>query len=247
MSYDLKASAAKCDHIMVDERLSISREDFCTLYSVESSPERLRGPVVGPISLKVEGVSIPQDHPEWGWDVFIDERKAYPDRGHKVVLRKPHRNQGVLIEVTYTTSQAHCRKCGGKGFVYDFSINNQGNFTSVEGTKKLSQRVLKYLLTSKCFFYPALTSRLKTYIGRKSSVVQQDAAEEVARVLSNLKQIQVQQAKVQNLSKEEVLSRVDSVVVQPSPSDASVLLCQVKFSNAAAVSSSTTFGVKTRN
>ena len=222
MSYDYLILPSDCDHLVRAERLAIM-QDNRTLYSVAHPTEYMDHPVNGTATLRLfmNGVEVPRDHAVYGWRVLPDEYSVQPHQKSKIVFNRPVRNRNLILEATYTTISAHCNKCGGTGAMTDFAINQEGSLTRVIKRDKLTQKILKFLLTSKCPFYPGLVSQIKTYVGRKYglNLTADDISSEVTLALDNLKEVQALQANYQDLDPEEILRSVTSVVSSRDTSD----------------------------
>jgi hypothetical protein len=102
---------------------------------------------------------------------------------------------------------------------------SNGSVLHIVGTNKLVQKVLKYVLTSVCAFYPQYTSRLKTFIGRKFgfAITDTDISNEVMTALQNLKQVQSAQRTVQALDPQEMLKDINNLqTIQIDPNSVAV-------------------------
>lgn len=214
MSYDYLILPSACDHLVRAERLAIM-QDNRTLYSVAHTTEYMDRSVNGTSTLKLfmDGVEIPREHADYGWRVLPDENSVQPHQKSKIVFNRPVRLRNIILEASYTTIAAHCNKCGGTSKMSDYSINQEGSLTHVIKRDKLTQKILKFLLTSKCPFYPGLVSQLKTFVGRKygRSLSADDISSEVSYAMDNLKSVQALQANYQDMDPEEILRSVDSV------------------------------------
>ena len=222
MSYDYLIMPSDCDHLVRAERLAIM-QDNRTLYSVEHVTEYMDHPVNGGSTLKLfmDGVEIPREHVDYGWKILPDEYSVQPHQKSKIMFNRPVRLRNILLEACYTTIAAHCNKCGGSGAMSDFTVNQEGYLTHVIKRDKLTQKILKFLLTSKCPFYPGLVSQLKTYVGRKygRNLTADDISAEVSYAMDNLKSVQALQANYQDLDPEEILRSVDSVTSSRDKTD----------------------------
>ena len=234
MSYDFDTRLKPCDHLQLKERMVIytptlaqtlhvpvpddtwkNDGDFRTLVYAARPYERMRGPISAKntVRLFMSGVEIPSDHGTYGWQILDDERSVRPDKKSKIVFKKPVRMTNLLIEVQYLTIPAYCLKCNGYSKTNDYSRNKSGVFMHVNDYDKLVQRVYKFLLTSSCKFYPAFTSRLKEFVGRKfgGTLSEEDISYECMTALDNLKRIQIAQRSIQFLTPQEVLKNVESI------------------------------------
>ena len=233
MSYDFDLKLAPCDHLQIRERMTIS-QDFRTLRHQESNGY-MRGPVSakGSVRLFISGQEILPSHETYGWEILPDETSVASDQRSKIVFRYPFRLSNVLIEVQYVTIPAYCLKCNGYSKTNDFKVERTGTFNHITEYDKLVQRVYKFLLTSKCPFYPTLTSRLKDFVGRKigGALTEDDITYECLTTLDNLKQIQQTQKTVQTLSPQEVLKNVESISTERDKADPSLVSTKMTISS----------------
>lgn len=233
MSYDIDTRVKACDHYQQRERLQIA-EDFRTLQNVSQSDYGLRAKVTATNSVKffVSGVEIPRNHEVYAWEL-VSESVVGDETRHWIRFKRPIRLTNLTYEAAYFTSQPFCLKCNGYGKVSDATISASGSFVHVVDHDKLSQRVLKFLLTSTCAFYPQFTSRLKEFIGRKFglSLTEEDISYECVNSLENMRNVQVAQRSVQSLSPQEILRSVDSVVSKRDPDDPTMVRARIKLSS----------------
>ena len=234
MSYDFDIRPSPCDHFQRRERVAISLDDNRTLVNYFNTNIYMRGILSAPSTVQVRmgGVVIPSTHATFGWSVKEDTDSYYEKR-YKVVFNQPVRVTGLLIELTYCATQASCLKCNGYGKLTDFTESNRGVFMHVTEHNKLIQRVNKFLLTSRCDFYPSLTSALKTFVGRKYglSLTEDDITQEVVNTLEKLRNIQLSQRSIQTLSPQEILRSVDSVTTVRDTNDPTILTSKASISS----------------
>ena len=247
MSYDFLTMPRACDHWIQAERLAIGA-DFRTLYSVDIPSQRMTSPINGlpTVVLRFNGIPIPKNHPDYGWEVSFDEFSVAPDYRSKIVFRKQVRLQNIIIEASYVTIGTYCHKCGGVGLVPDFQVGQDGSFKQATKRTKLVQKALKFLLTSQCAFYPGLTSRLRDFIGRKygKSLTSEDITFECNQALSNMKRVQVMQAKYQRMDVEEVLRSVDGVKTTRDPDNPTIVSTVISVSSPAGSSGEINVGLR---
>jgi len=159
----------------------------------------------------IHGEPIEQNDPTYGYSFLLDPLRVQflgsEETFYKIVFNKEVRLVRPLIEVSYITLLDFCLKCSGVGVVNDFTGSSAGSLLRIGGLVKLSQRVLKMVLTSRCSFYPQFTCPIKEYIGRKFGVTVTDAdiTSAIITALQNLKNIQVAQNGFQTLSPQETL------------------------------------------
>jgi hypothetical protein len=228
VSYDLNTKLAPCDHAQSGERYVVDTNDFRTLHLAANPVFNMRAPINGQalVRVRVAGNVVPPDHPVYGYDIVSDiNRIQTSDVFYKIVFKKPVRWYIPLIEVSYITLKLYCLKCSGSGQLNDFKKANSGSLMHTTGNEKLVQRVLKFVLTSRCAFYPQFTCRIKDYIGRKLgvSITEADISNQIVAALSNLKNIQSSQRTIQNLTPQEMLKDITSVKTAFDPADPTVV------------------------
>ena len=247
MSHDLLNMPKACDHLIKAERLAIG-PDHRTLYSTEIPSQRMTSPINGEaqVRLRFNGVDVPRNHLQFGWDIFWDELSIAPDHRSKIVFRKPVRLRDIVIEARYGTLAPYCRKCGGTDRVVDYTPALNGSLKRATRRTKLVQKALKFVLTSRCRFYPALTCKLRTYTGRKFgvSITEDGVSFEVMNALDNMKQVQSLQARFQRMEPEELLRSVDAVSAVRDPNDPTILHVTVDVSSPAGSSDKLNLGIR---
>lgn len=233
MSYDFDLRLSPCDHSQKRERMEVA-QDFRTLIYGDTQ-HYMRAPVSSEASVKlfIDGTEIPRNHETYGWDLFPDETSVPPERRLKVMFRFPFRLHDAPIEISYACIPAYCLKCNGYQKTHDFKIEQTGTFRHISEYEKLLLRVQKFLLTSRCNFYPAYTSRLKDFVGQKFglSLSEEDVTYECVTSLDSLKTIQQAQRSVQSLAPQEVLKDVESIDVSRDQVDPSLVKTSILVSS----------------
>lgn len=230
-TYDFNLRQAPCDHQQHLERYQVNLSDLRTLNLVAEPSINMRGPINGIalVQVYIGGELVQPDDPTYGYQVLPDPNRVQfggnPEKFYKIVFNQEVRMVRQLIEVNYLTRQAFCLKCNGNGVLNDFKIASSGSFIRVVNTDKLVQRVLKFVLTSRCVFYPQFTCPIKDFIGRKFGVTITDAeiAQAVMTALINLKQIQIGQNAVQPLSPSETLKDITNVTAVQDAQDPTIV------------------------
>ncbi len=228
MSYDLDIGLTSCDHSISFERYVVDVGDFSTLHLAAAVTLNMRAPINGASLVKVyvRGQLVQPDHSVYGYTITPDlNRVQTSDRFYKIQFKKPIRSYIPLIEVSYTTIRGFCLKCGTAGQLNNLKAASNGSVLHVVGTNKLVQKVLKFILTSHCSFYPQFTSRLKTFVGRKFgfTITDADISNEVMNSLQNLKKVQSAQRTVQTLDPQETLKDINNLqTIQIDPNSVAV-------------------------
>lgn len=224
MSYDYSLQSAACDHVVVRERYAIDFLDFKTLHYYYDQTLNMRAPINAPQALQLyfKGVLVPSDHPQLGYSCVVDPTRIQTGyKFLKVVFNQPVRMLNPLIELNYITRAAFCPKCQGSGVVSDWQVENDGSLAEVTLAPKLSQQILKYILTSNNPFNPALTCPVVSYLGQKevSTITTNNITQAVNKILATYMSIQRAQRTVQHLDPQEMLKSVNSVVTTQSATD----------------------------
>lgn len=219
-----------CDHEISFERYVVNPDDFRTLNYLGNPAINMRGPINGAdqVQIWISDEQIKSNDPTYGWQVVVDEDRiniSTADTFYKIVFNKPVRIQLPLIEVSYITRQGFCLKCSATGMVNDFKVSSTGSFLQIQQTQKLTQRALKWILTSQDPFYPTFVCLLKTYIGRKLGIqlTDTDIQTSVLNALNQMQQVQRAQATVQSLDPAEILKDVVNVQATIDPNDPTVV------------------------
>lgn len=215
MSWDLQSTARPCGHQQRLERYTLDVFDFRTLHYALDPTLNMRAPITNSSQVQIwlAGVLVPPTQ----YSIVPD-----PDRiqtGYtfsKILFNSQVRLIRPLIEVNYVTKQGFCLQCCGNGSVTDWTINTGGGLIRVRNVQKLAQQCLKYILTSKNPFSPALICQVKNYVGQKFglSFTTTDVASTIQTALQNYMQIQASQKTVQTLSSLETLKDIVSVMAQ---------------------------------
>ena len=228
MSYDFNTRLEPCTHQINKERYVIDTTDFRTLHLASDPSLNMRAPINGQaqVEMFISSEPVAVNDPTYGWSLFIDaNRLLTTDRFYKILFNRPVRWFVPLIEVCYTTIQSFCLRCNSGGQFNDFRASQDGAFERVVDTDKLVQSVLKYVLTSRCQFYPQYTCAIKDYIGKKFGTVitTEDVSSQIVNALQNLKAVQAAQRTVQTLSQLEMLKDITGIsTTTPDPVSVSV-------------------------
>ena len=246
MSYDFTTRLAACPHEITGERYIIDTVDFRTLHLAYQPSLNMRAPINGRDAVRVfiSGVQVQSNDPTYGYSIPADENRINtPDRFYKIMFNRAVRWFVPLIEVSYITLQPYCLRCSSQGALNDIVVSPLGNLQRVWDTNKLVQKVLKFVLTSTCPFYPQLTCKVRDYIGRKFTVTEEDISFQVQNALLSVKQVQSAQRTVQSLSPLEMLKDLTGISVTTPDPTAAVVECSVTSYGSQATPSSITFSV----
>ena len=234
MSYDFDTRQSPCDHYQRRERVVIFSSDYRTLINATDPNVYMRGILASANTVKVRiGRSyVDSNHPVYGWSV-LPVANSFSEQRTKIMFNSPVRMVGLVIEIEYFSTPTTCLKCNGYGKTNDFVANSLGTYLHVTEHNKLIHRANKFLLTSRCDFYPAFTSQLKNFIGRKFgvSLTEDDISQEIVSSLENLRSIQLAQKTVQTLSPQEILRSVESVTSTKDANDPTIVTSRVSLAS----------------
>lgn len=227
MSFDLKAFRV-CPHVVVRERLALG-SDLRTV--------RLSQPIARKkeVLVFVNGRNISSDNELLGWDLDTDEL-AKVTKKLKVVFKKQLKFQDPVIEVTFPTNRATCRRCHSQGFYFDYSFSVGREPIRIRNGQKLIQDMELIILTIRgsASINPWYgTSVVESIGGKNTAAVQAVLTREVLIAMEKIRDLQLQQARVQRVTKEEVLRSVRDVNVTTSPKRPTVLDLEVQVTSEA--------------
>lgn len=233
MSYDFDVRNKACDHFQVKERLTLTT-DFRTLVNQNHWEWGMRGSVASfnTVRLFMNGVEIPSNHAQYSWQL-VPDTSGIGDKRYKIIFDNQLRFTQGVFEVSYFTIAAYCLKCNGYNQANDFTKNGRGSIIHVNDHSKLTQKIMKLLLTSTCAFYPQFTSRLKGFIGKKFglSLTEEDISYECIQSLENLRNIQLAQKNIQLLTPQEILRDIESVSSKRDSVDPTIVKTQLSVSS----------------
>lgn len=246
MSYDFLTAPMACDHRVARDPLVVGkdRRTLCSLdFPGRFIPRQVNG--ASTVTLYIDGVKVPQDHPLLGWDITPVSDPTSGGRWFKITFRRRQNADNWTIEVGYVTTASYCRKCSGSSLVSDYRIGQDGSWKKVRKTAKLVQRCMKLVLTSVCPFYPSMVCAIRDRIGKKGGHVftSDDASYDITSVLGTLKTIQSVQGRYQTLDAEEMLQKVASVQAKTDPTDPRVMGIHVRIVAGSGTSSQIDLGI----
>jgi hypothetical protein len=210
----------------------------------------MRAPVNGQslVKIYIGGQLIRPDDPVFGYVFLRDETRIdTPDKFYKIVFNKQVRFVISLLEVSYITLKPYCLKCSGTGQLNDLKQASSGSLIRVINTDKLVQRSLKYILSSRCPFYPVLTCPIKDFIGRKFGVftTEADISNGIMNALQQFKRVQGAQRTIQVLTPHETLKDITSVTAVQSPLDPTFVNVAVQVSSYGGTTLPLAFSIRT--
>ena len=252
MSYDYnvlivdpqtRQTIGSCDHQQSFERYVVDFNDFRTLHYAGNPTFNMRAPINGANAVKIwiRGEEIQSNDPVYGWSVVKDNTRVQDVEAtgylfYKIMFNLPVRLVNPLIEVSYITRVGFCLKCSALGTLNDFKDTVSGGFLKIQAQPKLAQKSLKWILTSRCAFYPTFTCPLKSFVGKKLGIQLTDAdiQSAVTRSLSTMQQVQQAQRTIQTLDPLEMIKDiqfVSAIVAADDPTTIQVSAAVTTFSN----------------
>lgn len=248
MSYDYnvlqfdpmtKLPIGACDHHQWFERYVVNQTDFRTLNYASMPSINMRGPINGAsaVQMWISGEEVYSTDPTYGWQVLLDPDRVdtgSDDVFYKIVFNSPVRIVLPLIEVSYISQQDFCLKCSATGYLNDFKLGVGADpFSEVTQVTKLAQKALKWVLTSRCPFYPTFTCAIKSYLGRKLGVqiTDTDIQTAVVNALTTMQQVQQAQSTVQSLDPQEILKDIVNVTAATDQNNPTIVRVSATVSN----------------
>jgi len=230
-----------CDHHQWFERYVVNQNDFRTLNYAGNTSINQRAPINGPnaVQMWISDEQVQSTDPIYGWQVVLDPDRVEVVNGvntsfNKIVFNNPVRLVLPLIEVSYITQVQYCLKCSATGFLNDFKLGVGADpLAEVTQTTKLAQKALKWILSSRCPFYPTFVCTIKSYIGRKLGIqiTDTDLQTSVVNALTNMQKVQQAQSTVQNLDPQEILKDIVNVTAIIDQEDPTIVRVSATVSN----------------
>lgn len=228
-----------CDHHQWFERYVVNQNDFRTLNYAAMPSINMRAPINGAnaVQMWINGQQVQVTDPVYGWQVVLDTNRidnTTNNTFYKIVFNNPVRLVLPLIEVSYITRQDYCLKCSATGFLNDLKLGvGAAPFVQVTQVTKLAQKALKWILASRCPFYPTFTCTMKGFVGKKLGIqiTDTDLQTSVVNALTNMQKVQQAQSTVQNLDSQEILKDIINVTAQIDQTDPTIVRVAATVSN----------------
>lgn len=173
-----------------------------------------------------------------GWYLVVAPRTIHNIPYRHIVFDEPLWCSREFVQITYTTIQQECSRCGGTGVENDWRYNKVGGVVEVRDEALLIQECLKLFYTQEGSnpFHPWYGTRLVEQIGRKivnGGLIQSFISQDIYRAFNRWVSIKRQQEAVigQEVTNEEYPIRLLSVDVQQSQQDPTVFFVQVVVQN----------------
>lgn len=226
MSTEIKIETV-CDHKIVEDVVFLAADqrtiDISRRVAVSKS-----------LQVKKNGFVIQPDSLEFGYVV------QEPTAGvKKIVFKKPIRSSNDFFELTYITVAGDCPKCNASSYLFDYAIDALGRVVLIRDNEKLLQDVTKGVLTIKASnpYHPWYGTILDALIGSKIAdferlklIISQDVQE----LFNNVKDLQIQQVDVQDVTDKERVEQLISVnTVRPDPTNPTLVTVSITYRNRA--------------
>jgi hypothetical protein len=171
-----------------------------------------------------------------GWKIVLDPNSLTGE--DKVILfNDPIRNLQPVMQLSYTTNSANCRRCFGSKIEFDYSILNN-TYETVENTDLLFQEFDKFLFTKagSHWKWPWIGTKLTDRIGGKAATAfnttQAFISMDVTQAFNAYKDIKTQQDRLvfQDVTDSEFPLSLDDLSVQYSTEDPTIAIVSTSIS-----------------
>lgn len=174
-----------------------------------------------------------------GWSLVVQPRSYQDGRALRYVsFDRPLPSMGDFVEITYTTEQSECRRCGGSGVENDWRYTSRGDVIEVRDEALLIQELLKLFYTEEGSnpFHPWYGTRIIDQIGQKVGVgalIQNLILADLQRAFARWQSIKKQQevAVGQEVSDAEYPFRLLAANVEQSAQDPTVFFVSLTVQN----------------
>lgn len=240
MSYDIKVEKV-CDH-RICEDLVFVQSDYRTLQVNRDIA------VTNSLVVKRDGYELDPDSTPYGFSVVDVQFESNPLNPFlnpnlpitkAVVFNQRMKSADDFYELSYVTYLEDCPKCNGTGFYFDWAVDELGQLVKIYDENKLIQDVVKgtYTIKGSNPFYLWYGTYFEALIGSKMTGFEQlklVIAQDVNNFFNNLKDLQNQQARFQQVSDRERIQSLISVAVNmPNASDPTLVEVSIIFRNKA--------------
>jgi hypothetical protein len=174
-----------------------------------------------------------------GW-TLVSDPSILEDRPRRLVyFDEPLLDDSSFVEISYTTVQQECRRCGGIGVEHDWRYGPDGKLSMIRDETLLLQEMLKVMYTVKGSnpFHSWYGTSIIDRIGSKnasSGVLHNAITTDVYNTFANWQKIKKAQEGPdigQPVSDEEFPFRLVSVKLEQSQNDPTVLFLNIEVQN----------------
>ncbi len=171
-----------------------------------------------------------------GWTLVRDPNTLDDRPTRLIVFDDPLDAYVNHVEVSYSTVQQECRRCGGMGYEYDYRLTRAGNYAEVRDTALLVQELLKDFLTLRGSnpFHAWYGADLIDRIGSKvvdGALLQNMIKSDISDAFNKWQVVKRGQEQVQVVSDDEYPFRLLQVLTQQDPQDPTVIFLSITVQN----------------
>lgn len=198
MSKDLKLDKI-CDHKIIEEQVTID-PDLRTI--------RIPRPLASKnVILFVNNFLFDKESDTNGWLLEEDTSSAYTQKS-KIILNYKRKSTTDFYIISYFVRPEFCPKCRGLRILNDPSYNKLGKLNFVENEEKLLQEIKKGISTEleSNPFHRWIGTEIHTLIGSKVfdvELLKSRITQEVTKYLEKYLEVQLQQARFQDVTNRE--------------------------------------------
>jgi hypothetical protein len=235
MSTDVKIETV-CDHRIVED-IAFINDDMLTI----NVSRRIA--VSKSLVLKRNGFIISPDNEQFGY--YVEDVPATSltikdtQKLKRIRFKKPLKSSNDFFELTYITVVGDCPKCDGSSRYFDFAIDSLGRLVILRDNEKLIQDISKGILTEKGSnpYHPWYGTVISNLVGSKLTDFQRlrlIISQDVQEFINNIKDLQNQQADVQELTDKERVEQLISVQAsRPDLSNPTLVTISITYRNRA--------------
>lgn len=173
-----------------------------------------------------------------GWSIINDPNTVSTRPGRLMVFDTPLKGFQDYVELNYTTVREECRRCGGLGIENDWRYTSLGQVITVKNEDLLLQEMLKatYTVRGSNPFHTWYGTTIINSVGSKmssSGIVQNMIVSDVYEAFRRWQSIKKQQEENvgQEVSDEEYPFRLQSVTLQQSDQDPTIIFVNATVQN----------------
>lgn len=173
-----------------------------------------------------------------GWSIVSDPNTFAERPTRLVVFDEPLKGFQDFVELNYSTVRQECRRCGGLGIENDWRYDGHGKVIKALNENLLLQEMLKAMYTVRGSnpFHPWYGTSIINSVGKKltsSGILQNMIVSDIYEAFRRWQSIKKQQEEVvgQQVSDEEYPFRLQSVTLQQSDQDPTIIFVNATVQN----------------